>query len=100
MRHWNRLPTEVAAALSLETAKARPDQALGSLMELWCPCALQGVGTDGSQRSLPALMILIFYGIECYQFCLLHRFTFLLRVHLRQQDEEGEHYGKESSMFS
>ena len=42
MRHWNRLPTEVAAALSLETAKARPDQALGSLMELWCPCAPLG----------------------------------------------------------
>ena len=34
MRHWNRLPTELAAALTLETAKARPDQALGSLMEL------------------------------------------------------------------
>jgi len=101
VRHWHRLARDVVDAPSLEAFKARLDQALGSLMELWCPCALQGVGTDGSQRSLPALRILLFYAIECrYQFCLLHRFTFLLRVHLRQQDEEGEHYGKESSMFS
>ena len=32
VRHWNRLPREVVDALSLETLKARLDQALGSLM--------------------------------------------------------------------
>ena len=32
VRHWNRLPREVVDALSLETFKARLDQALGSLM--------------------------------------------------------------------
>ena len=42
VRHWNRLPSEVVDAPSLETFKAGLDQALGSLMELWCPCALQG----------------------------------------------------------
>lgn len=30
--------------LSLETLKARLAQALGSQMELWCPCAVQGSG--------------------------------------------------------
>jgi len=42
VRHWHRLPTDVVDAPSLETFKARLDQALGNLMELWCPCALQG----------------------------------------------------------
>jgi len=32
MRHWNRLPSEVADAPSLETYKARLDVALGSLV--------------------------------------------------------------------
>jgi len=30
VRHWNRLPTDVVDALSLETFKARLDQALGN----------------------------------------------------------------------
>ena len=42
VRHWHRLPRDVVSAPSLETFKAGLDQALGSLMELWCPCALQG----------------------------------------------------------
>jgi len=50
MRHWHRLARDVVDAPSLEAFKARLDQALGSLMELWCPCALQGVGIDGSQE--------------------------------------------------
>jgi len=36
------LPREVVAAPSLETVKARLDQALGNMMELWCPCVLLG----------------------------------------------------------
>ena len=50
VRCWHRLPSDVVDTLFLETFKARLDQALGSLMELWCPCALQGVGIDGSQE--------------------------------------------------
>ena len=42
VRHWNRLPRDVVDALSLETFKARLDEALGNLIYLWCPCALQG----------------------------------------------------------
>jgi len=34
VRHWNRLPREVADAPSLETFKARLDQALGTLIQL------------------------------------------------------------------
>ncbi|KFV10454.1 hypothetical protein N340_14623, partial [Tauraco erythrolophus] len=32
VRHWNRLPREVAAAPSLEVFKARLDKALGNLV--------------------------------------------------------------------
>ena len=32
--HWNRLPKEVVDAPSLETFKARLDQAMGDLVEL------------------------------------------------------------------
>ena len=32
MRHWNRLPSVVVDALSLETFKARLDKALGNLI--------------------------------------------------------------------
>ena len=32
LRHWNRLPRDVVDALSLETFKARLDQALRSLV--------------------------------------------------------------------
>ena len=45
VRHWSRLPSDVVDAPSLETFKVRLDQALGNLMELWCPCALQGSWT-------------------------------------------------------
>ena len=37
--------------------QGRLDQALGTLMELWCPCALQGAGPEGLERSLPTLRI-------------------------------------------
>jgi len=32
LRHWNRLPSDVVDAPSLETFKVRLDKALGSLM--------------------------------------------------------------------
>ena len=32
VRHWNRLPSDVVDAPSLETFKVRLDQALGNLM--------------------------------------------------------------------
>ena len=32
VRHWNRLPRDVVDALSLETIKARLDQALSNLI--------------------------------------------------------------------
>jgi len=32
VRHWNRLPSVVVVASSLETIKARLDQALGNLI--------------------------------------------------------------------
>ena len=35
VRHWHRLARDVVDAPSLEAFKARLDQALGSLMELW-----------------------------------------------------------------
>ncbi len=41
VRHWNRLPRDVVDVPSLETFKAGLDQALGSLIELQCPCSLQ-----------------------------------------------------------
>ena len=43
--HWNRLPRDVVDAPTLKTFKVRLDQALGNLMELCCPCALQGSWT-------------------------------------------------------
>ena len=45
VRHWHRLPRDVVDAPSMETFNARLDQALGNLMELWYPCALQGSWT-------------------------------------------------------
>ena len=44
VRHWYRLPSDVVDAPSLETSKARLDQALGNT-KLWCPCTLQGSWT-------------------------------------------------------
>ena len=41
VRHWHRLHRDVNAP-SLETFKARLNQALGNLIELLCPCSLQG----------------------------------------------------------
>jgi len=35
LRHWNRLPRDGVEAPSLETFKARLDQALSNLTELW-----------------------------------------------------------------
>ena len=45
MRHWNRLPSLVADAPSLESFKVMLDKALGNLILLWCPCSLQGSWT-------------------------------------------------------
>ena len=42
MRHWNRLPSVVVDAVSLETFHAMMDKALGNLIQLWCPYSLQG----------------------------------------------------------
>ena len=44
VRDRNRLPSDVVDAPSLETSKARLDQALGNT-KLWCPCTLQGSWT-------------------------------------------------------
>ena len=45
VRYWHRLPRDVVDASSLVTFKARVDQALDSLVEIWCPCSLQGSRT-------------------------------------------------------
>jgi len=45
VRHWNREPRDVGDAFSLEAFKERLDKALGSLMQLWCPCSLQRIWT-------------------------------------------------------
>ena len=45
VRQWNKLTRDVVGDLSLETFKARLDQALGNLIWLWCPCSLQGIWT-------------------------------------------------------
>ena len=58
VRHWHRLTSSVVDAPSLEIVKARLDQALGNLIYLWCPCAVQGVGFNGPQRPLPTPRIL------------------------------------------
>ena len=42
VRHWNRLLRDVMDAPSLETFKARLDQALGNLIELWMPMSIAG----------------------------------------------------------
>ena len=38
VRHWNRLPSDVVNAPSLESFKARLDGALSSLVYGRCPC--------------------------------------------------------------
>ena len=45
VRQWNKLTRDVVGDLSLETSKARLDGVLNNLLELWCPCALQGFWT-------------------------------------------------------
>ena len=40
VRHWNRLFRDVVDKPSMETFKARLNQALGNLIYLWCPCSL------------------------------------------------------------
>ena len=40
VRHCNRLPSDVVYVPSMETFKARLDQALSNLIYLWCPCSL------------------------------------------------------------
>jgi len=47
--YWNRLPRGVVDSPSLKTSKARLDLALGNLIELWCPCSLQGNWTRRPQ---------------------------------------------------
>jgi len=55
---WEQVASCCGYAPSLETFKARLDQALGNVIQLWCCCALQGFGLDGLQRPLPALRFL------------------------------------------
>jgi len=45
VRQWNRLPSVVVDAPSLESFKVKLDQALGNLTWLWCSCSLQGSWT-------------------------------------------------------
>ena len=40
--HWHRLPRDVVDALSLETFKARLDEALGNLMWLYTSLLIAG----------------------------------------------------------
>jgi len=40
VRHWNWLIRDVGDKPSMETSKARLNQALGNLIYLWCPCSL------------------------------------------------------------
>ena len=56
VRHWNRLPSEVVDAPSLEAFKARLDGALSNLV--WREVSLPTVGGWHSQRSLPTQTIL------------------------------------------
>jgi len=42
---WNRLPSVVVDALSLNAFKVRLDKAMGNMIQLWCPCSLQGSWT-------------------------------------------------------
>ena len=42
VRRWHRSSSDVVDALSLETLRMRLHKGLGNLMELWCPCAVQG----------------------------------------------------------
>ena len=42
VRHWNKLPSDMVDALSLETFKVRLDQALGNLIELWMSLFIAG----------------------------------------------------------
>ena len=44
-RHWNRLPSDLVDALSLETFNARLDKAVDNLIHLCCSCSLQGSWT-------------------------------------------------------
>ena len=47
MRHWNKLPREVANPPSPETFKARLDQALSNLIWMWnVPFLFRVVGLD------------------------------------------------------
>lgn len=45
LSHLHRLHGDVVGAPSLETFRVRLDQTLGNLIELTCPCALQGSWT-------------------------------------------------------
>ena len=42
VRHWNRLPRDVMDALSLQNFKARLDQALSNLLQLWMSLFMAG----------------------------------------------------------
>ena len=65
VRHWNRLPSVVVDALSLETFKDRLDKSQGNLIQLWCVSVhCRGVGLDGLHRPLPTLRILLFYEMH------------------------------------
>ena len=58
VRHWNRLPSVVVDASSLETLKMKLDKALGSLISCGVPIHCREVWLNGLQRSLPTLRIL------------------------------------------
>jgi len=42
VRHWNRLPRDVMDAPSLQAFRARMDQALDNLVELWVSLFIAG----------------------------------------------------------
>ena len=45
VRHWDKLPSDVVKFPVSGHFQERLDQALGNLMELQCPCALQRTWT-------------------------------------------------------
>jgi len=58
VKHWHRLPREVADARSLEVFKARLDGALSIWSGGRCPCPWQGGWNQTIFKVLPTLTIL------------------------------------------
>ena len=53
VRQWNRLPRDVADALSLETFKASLDQAMNNLIYLWTSLFIAGKLVQMTFKKIP-----------------------------------------------